>query len=136
MINLWRKTGFDKILYEAWNSGKVICGISAGAICWFNFGNSDSEEELTCLDCLNWVDFYVTPHADEEGRVESSIQHLKDKKVVGILLSNCCALEIVDNNYKIIKSDKNAFAYIAFWKNNKFFKNEMAEYGVLDDLLR
>lgn len=33
MIGLWRKTGFDKFLYDAWNKGKVIFGISAGAVC-------------------------------------------------------------------------------------------------------
>lgn len=29
MIELWKKTKFDKTLYEAWQKGKVICGISA-----------------------------------------------------------------------------------------------------------
>lgn len=134
MIDLWKKTGFDKILYNAWNKGKVICGISAGAICWFNCGNSDSEKEFTSLDCLSWLDYYVTPHADEDGRIESTKQHLKNNKKVGILLSNCCALEIIDNKYKIIKSEESAFAYIAFWENDKFYQNEMSECGIFDNL--
>lgn len=32
MIKLWVQTGFDKILFNAWCSGKVMCGVSAGAI--------------------------------------------------------------------------------------------------------
>ena len=134
MIDLWKKTGFDKFLYDAWNKGKVICGISAGAVCWFNSCNSDSEEKFTISDCLNWFNFYVAPHANEEGRIESSKQHLKNKKISGILLSNCCALEVIDNNYKIIKSEKDAFAYLAYWKNNKFYKKEIIENEILDSL--
>jgi dipeptidase E len=135
MINLWKNTGFDKTLYNAWQSGKVISGISAGAICWFNSGNSDSAIEFTCLSCLNWLDYYVTPHADEKGRIDSSIMHLKNNKRKGILLSNCCALEIVDDNYKIIKSSKEAFAYLMFWENNKLYKKELLTEGKLLDVV-
>lgn len=134
MIDLWKKTGFDKLLYNAWLDGKVISGISAGAMCWFNSGNSDSEEEFTNLDCLDWINFYVTPHANEDGRIESSIKHLNDKKINGIFLSNCCALEIIDNNYKIIKSSNDAFAYLAFWRNNQLYKKELPESGKIDDI--
>ncbi len=43
MIQLWKETGFDKKLYEAWEEGKVIYGISAGAVCWFKYCNSDCD---------------------------------------------------------------------------------------------
>lgn len=134
MIDLWNKTGFDKLLYQAWQEGKVMCGVSAGAMCWFNSGNSDSLGELTSLDCLDWLNFYVTPHADEEGRIESSINHLKDKKIPGIILSSCCAIEIIDDNYKIIKSSNDAFAYLMNWKDNKLYKKELPDSGKLEDL--
>lgn len=134
MINLWKNKGFDKILYNAWQSGKVISGISAGAICWFNSGNSDSDLEFTSLNCLNWFDFYVTPHANEKGRIDSSLLHLKENNRKGILLSNCCAIEIVDNNYKIIKSSPDAFAYLMFWKNNQLYKKEISNSGKLTEL--
>ena len=41
MINLWKDTGFDKILKQEWEKGKVMCGISAGAIAWFSLGITD-----------------------------------------------------------------------------------------------
>jgi len=134
MINIWKKSGFDKTLFKAWQNGKVISGISAGAICWFNSGNSDSDKEFTSLSCLNWLDYYVTPHANEKGRIDSSIMHLKGNKRKGILLSNCCAIEIVDDNYKIIKSSKDAFAYLMLWKNNQLYKKELLAVGKLSDL--
>lgn len=35
MIKLWKENGFDKVLRNAWENGKVMCGVSAGANCWF-----------------------------------------------------------------------------------------------------
>lgn len=35
MIKLWKENGFDKVLRNAWKNGKVMCGVSAGANCWF-----------------------------------------------------------------------------------------------------
>jgi len=32
----------DKMLINAYNKGKVLCGVSAGSICWFDYGISDS----------------------------------------------------------------------------------------------
>lgn len=77
MINLWKKTGFDKVLLDAYNDGKVLCGVSAGAVCWFNSCNSDSvtsdnDVTFSSVDCLNFIDAYITPHTDENGRYEST----------------------------------------------------------------
>lgn len=42
MLAVWRLHGFDKILREAWESGVVLAGWSAGMICWFEAGVTDS----------------------------------------------------------------------------------------------
>ena len=42
MIKLWEETGFNKLLKKAWQAGKVMCGTSAGANCWFKQCSSDS----------------------------------------------------------------------------------------------
>lgn len=42
LLALWRFHGLDKILREAWENGVVLTGVSAGSICWFNGGPSDS----------------------------------------------------------------------------------------------
>ena len=42
MLVVWRLHGLDKVLRAAWNAGVVMCGISAGAICWFEDGITDS----------------------------------------------------------------------------------------------
>lgn len=130
MINLWKKTGFDKKLYEAWCDGKVISGISAGAVCWFNSCNSDPEEGFEICDCLNWFDYYMCPHADEEGRIESTKEHLKLLNKKGIILSNCSALVILDDTYKVMKSSKNAFALLAYYKDGIFYQEQLVEGNI------
>ena len=42
MLAVWRVHGFDTVLREAWESGVVLAGWSAGAICWFEAGVTDS----------------------------------------------------------------------------------------------
>src|SRR5690606_33251849 len=42
MMKKWRRFGVDELLKEAFDKGKVLCGVSAGSICWFDFGISDS----------------------------------------------------------------------------------------------
>ena len=42
MLLLWRAHGLDEILREAWLDGVLLCGLSAGSICWFEQGTTDS----------------------------------------------------------------------------------------------
>lgn len=43
MLEIWKNTGVDTLLKEAYSSGTVLAGLSAGSICWFEYGHSDSE---------------------------------------------------------------------------------------------
>jgi dipeptidase E len=42
MMRLWRRLGVDKLLKAAYDNGTVLAGVSAGSICWFDSGHSDS----------------------------------------------------------------------------------------------
>ncbi|HEY0838863.1 MAG TPA: peptidase E, partial [Vulgatibacter sp.] len=42
MLAVWRVHGLDRILGKAWNAGVILCGLSAGALCWFEGGVTDS----------------------------------------------------------------------------------------------
>ncbi|MBE6160714.1 MAG: hypothetical protein E7158_00635 [Firmicutes bacterium] len=146
MIKLWKETGFDSFLKKAYESGKVMCGISAGAICWFNSGFTDDPKlkdvEGNRIYALDLVDAYFSPHCQIEGkldRVRTSLKHI-DK--VGILLSNCAAIEIIDDEYRIIKTKPieeifEPFAYKTYWENEELFEEELnnTEFKPLDELL-
>jgi dipeptidase E len=68
LLVLWREWGLDKILLEAWQAGIVLAGISAGALCWFESGVSDSvrANELHPIQCLGFVRGSFCPHYDGE----------------------------------------------------------------------
>lgn len=56
MLAIWKDQGIDKVLHKAWQKGIVLGGGSAGAICWFQQGCTDSRPgKLTALDCLGWL---------------------------------------------------------------------------------
>ena len=67
MLSLWREWGMDQILRQAWQQGTVLSGVSAGAICWFEQGLTDSiPGKLTALDCLGFLPGSCSPHYDGE----------------------------------------------------------------------
>ena len=68
MLAAWRLHGFDRILREAWEAGVVLCGWSAGMICWFEASVTDSfGPELGPLrDGLGFLAGSACPHYDGE----------------------------------------------------------------------
>jgi dipeptidase E len=68
MLAVWRVHGIDAMLREAWEAGIVLCGPSAGAICWFEGGVTDSfGPELRRLDDgLAFLPGSFCPHYDSE----------------------------------------------------------------------
>jgi len=68
MLAVWRVHGFDQILREAWEAGIVLFGWSAGMICWFEAGVTDSfGPQLAGLrDGLGFLPGSACPHYDGE----------------------------------------------------------------------
>ena len=66
LLAVWRAHGLDRILREALSGGTVLCGISAGAICWFEAGVTDSfGPALAAIDNgLGFLPGSVCPHYD------------------------------------------------------------------------
>lgn len=66
MLALWRLHGLDRIFREAYERGVILAGISAGALCWFKEGTTDSLGALTKLECLGFLPFSLSVHHDAE----------------------------------------------------------------------
>lgn len=68
MLAIWREWRVDEILRKAWQSGVVLAGMSAGAICWFDYGGSDSTDvgKLIPLQGLGFIRGSCTVHYDGE----------------------------------------------------------------------
>jgi dipeptidase E len=67
LLAMWRTHGLDKLLRDAWSRGAILCGVSAGMICWFRGGVTDSFGGLEALaDGLGLIDATACPHYDGE----------------------------------------------------------------------
>jgi dipeptidase E len=69
MLAIWREHGLDEIVREAWQEGVVLSGVSAGMICWFEAGVTDSYgPQLEALECLGLIPGSACPHYDGKER--------------------------------------------------------------------
>jgi dipeptidase E len=67
MLAVWREWGLPEVLKEAFDSGIVLGGQSAGAICWFEQGVTDSwADRLRPLECMGFLAGSCCPHYDGE----------------------------------------------------------------------
>jgi peptidase E len=67
LLALWREWGLDRVMRAAWRRGIILAGISAGSICWFDYGTTDSiPGDLTVLPCLGFLPGSNCPHYDGE----------------------------------------------------------------------
>ena len=64
---IWKAQGIDVILRQAWDRGIVLGGASAGSLCWFEEGTTDSRpKELSTVKCLGFLKGSHSPHYDAE----------------------------------------------------------------------
>ena len=67
MMAIWKAQGIDVILRDAWNKGIVLAGGSAGSLCWFEEGTTDSRpKEVSKVQCLGFIKASHCPHYDSE----------------------------------------------------------------------
>ncbi|MFA6294987.1 MAG: peptidase E [Candidatus Paceibacterota bacterium] len=168
MIRVWKTHGLDKILWKAWAKGIILSGLSAGSICWFRNGTSDSrrfnnpDADLIKVSGLGFIPAAHSPHyyalldckanknrpikqADELGNdvqlyfefgdatdVEKDRRPglkkiMKKTSGVAIAIDNCCAVEFVDDTYRVISSKPGAKAYKVYWKTGKYHEEEIVK---------
>lgn len=134
MMKLWRKLCVDRHLEKARKRGAVLCGLSAGAICWFRQGNSDSrkfqdESNKTLIKVrgLNYADLLMCPHYDVEKHRQPSLKVMMENTPgVAIGLDNCAALHIKDNQYRILASRKYKKANAIYWVAGNYVKQTLS----------
>lgn len=67
MIAIWKAQGIDTVLRKAYDKGIILAGGSAGSLCWFTGGYSDSRpKELSIVNGLTFLDFSHCPHYHSE----------------------------------------------------------------------
>jgi dipeptidase E len=68
MLAVWRIHGIDEVLRRAWERGAILCGVSAGGLCWFEAGVTDSlgTELVPLREGLGLLAGSFCPHYDGE----------------------------------------------------------------------
>jgi len=98
MLLLWKEWGVDSILRKAWERGIVLAGISAGAICWFEHGATDSIPGcISSLNCLGILKGSCCPHYDRDILRPQQVPGLIQRRELkpGYALDNSVALYFV-----------------------------------------
>jgi dipeptidase E len=123
MMRVWRRLGVDKLLISAYKNGTVLSGISAGAICWFDSGHSDSMSfynprkwKYINVKGLGLINGIHCPHYNSMTRGIPRRKHFREmiRKTdgMGIAIENNCAIEFIDGRfYKVIRSKSYSRAY-------------------------
>ena len=154
LVYLWKKTGFDKILEDAYNNGKVMCGASSGASCWFNscitaalrIIYNDQNKPLVGMNCLSFIDLFCITYGNSMERYIDSKDLLKRNNKVGLLLSSPTSIEIVDDKYRILCGDSKfrdnkviPFALKMYWNEENYIEEAIDlsdEFKSLSNLLK
>jgi peptidase E len=115
MLALWREWGLPALLREAMESGSVLAGLSAGAICWFEQGVTDSNPgELSALPCLGFLPGSCCPHYHGEAARRPAYTDLllRGEIAEGFAIDDGAAIHFVDGTVRrVVASRANAQAY-------------------------
>jgi dipeptidase E len=131
MMRLWRRLGVDKLLIAAYENGTVLSGISAGSICWFDSGHSDSMSfynprkwKYINVKGLGLISGIHCPHYNSMTLGVPRRKHFRDMirrtGGIGIAIDNNCAFEFIDDRfYKVICSKSYSRAYKVYKSGGK-----------------
>ncbi|WP_440116512.1 Type 1 glutamine amidotransferase-like domain-containing protein [Paenibacillus sp. QZ-Y1] len=115
LLALWKEWGLDSILRKAWNQGVILTGLSAGSICWFEEGVTDSYGDgLEPIKCLSFLKGSNCPHYDGEIERRPAYHKLIESKKIqsGIATDDGVAIHYKEQGIsKIVSSRPNAKAY-------------------------
>ncbi|RAZ81435.1 peptidase E [Planococcus halotolerans] len=115
LLVLWREWGLDEIFRKALDQGIVLAGISAGSICWFEEGVTDSYgDKLEPLKALGFLSGSNCPHYDGEAERRPTYRKLVDDAILqpGIAADDGAAIHYIDGKIKrIVSSRPDAKAY-------------------------
>ncbi len=115
MLAVWRDWELPTLLKEAWEEGVVLAGVSAGAICWFQHGVTDSwAEKLVVLECLGFVTGSCCPHYDGEPQRRPTYHEflLKGDIPSGVAIDDGAAIHLVEGEiHRVVASRPKAGAY-------------------------
>ena len=108
---IWKAQGIDVILRQAWDRGIVLGGASAGSLCWFEEGTTDSRPKaLSIVKCMGFLKGSHSPHYDAEAGRRPLYQKLigSGEMKPGYACDNDAGIYFEDNEVKRVVSGRAA----------------------------
>lgn len=143
MMRTWRRLGVDKLLRQAYDKGTVMSGMSAGSICWFKYGNSDSfyNDKPFRVTGMNWFNLLICPHYDTEPYRQPAMKKMMKRTAhtMGLALDEHAALEVVNDTYRIHLFKPGAKAQKCYWADGKYIIEQLEarqSYAPLEELIK
>ena len=125
LVSTLKETGMDEMIRKAGDKGCVLAGISAGAITYLKYGLSDIEimegvsNNYVKVDGLGFLDYMFVPHFSSDPKKKEDLEKVlkENKNVKALCVDNCAAVEFINNDMKIIKSNKDASVFKVYYDN-------------------
>lgn len=144
MMRRWRRLGVDKLLLQAYERDTVLSGLSAGSICWFRYGHSDSRKfsasgedwDFIRVRGLGLVSATNSPGSTDEARIKSFQKMICQRGGVGIAIDDNCAMVIRDETYEVVRCRRNANVYRLHRRRGEVFTEEIPSSGNMSDILK
>ena len=114
MLEIWKKNKLEHIFKDAYEKGTILSGISAGAVCWFDWILSDSVGPgFKPLRGINLISGSCTPHSSNIERINQFESDIKNNKLPqGIAIDDGVAVVFIDGKpSEVYSSRKNHTAY-------------------------
>jgi dipeptidase E len=115
LLILWREWGLDNLIRSAYANGAILTGLSAGSICWFEQGLTDSiPGKLSALECLGIIPGSNSPHYDSGVHRRPRYHELLKEGSIkdGYAAEDGVALHYIDEKlHTVVSSRENARAY-------------------------
>ncbi len=142
MMHVWHEYGVDSCLRRAYQHGTILCGTSAGAICWAVFGRSESDSTMN----QGWWDYgregglslipaAICPHYNQKGQ-EGFDRMMVGEKIPGIALEDGAALVEEDGVYHLFAGFGRRQRFFAQIRSRNIGKNRDPGRGIFQTLLR
>lgn len=135
MMGIWKAQGIDKILHEASERGIILSGGSAGSICWFQNGISDSRPvHLSVVDGLAFLPYSNCPHYSDSLRREMYHRLIKNKSIESGYASDDLSGVLFKNGkfVKAVSINEISNSYYVTMKNGNIHSQKLASEILID----
>ncbi len=139
LIRTWKECGLPRLLRRQADS-KILCGLSAGSICWFEKGISDANKleaedwEYCLAEGLGFLPGIHMPHLNERESEKRYLDFIARNDLSFIGIDNDCALVIDGGVYRLIRARADSAAYRIRTMAGQVEKRPIADLGKTEEL--